>query len=108
MPYIYVHLMTMLVKTYLIVIAAVAGSSLRMSWFLSRPADFTAAIMMVFFMNLVYEGLLQIHIRLWNPLGFDINDYPQRRYQDYVWRATMQFLKKPEKILPSFIVRSPT
>ena len=100
--------MTMLVKTYLIVIAAVAGSSLRMSWFLSRPADFTAAIMMVFFMNLVYEGLLQIHIRLWNPLGFDINDYPQRRYQDYVWRATMQFLKKPEKILPSFIVRSPT
>lgn len=48
-PYIYVHLMTLLVKIYLIVIAAVAGSSLRMSWFLSRPADFTAAIMMASF-----------------------------------------------------------
>lgn len=43
--------MTVLVKVYLIVIAAVAGSSMRMAWFLSRPADFVAAILMVFFMN---------------------------------------------------------
>lgn len=34
---------------------------------------FVVSLWQVFFMNLVYEGLLQIHIRLWNPLGFDIN-----------------------------------
>jgi hypothetical protein len=46
-----VHLLTILVKVYLIVIAAVAGSSMRAAWLASRPADFLVAILMVFFMN---------------------------------------------------------
>ena len=36
---------------------------------------------MIFFINLTYEGLLHVHIRVWNPLGFDRNDFPQRRYE---------------------------
>ena len=34
-----------------------------------RPTDLFLAIVMIFFINLTYEGLLHIHIRVWNPLG---------------------------------------
>jgi hypothetical protein len=51
-----------------------------------------------------YEGLLHIHIRVWNPLGFDRNDFPQRRYLDWTWTATHQFLRPKKRILPSFIM----
>jgi hypothetical protein len=52
-----VHLMTVLVKVYLIVIAAVAGSSMRIAWLASRPVDFVVAILMLFFMNVSLSSL---------------------------------------------------
>ena len=47
---------------------------------------------------------MHIHIRVWNPLGFDRNDFPQRRYLDWTWTATHQFLRPKKRILPSFIM----
>ena len=91
-PYVYVHLMTLLVKVYLLVIAAVGGSCIKIAWMAGRPTDLFLAVGMIFFINLTYEGLMHIHIRVWNPLGFDRNDFPQRRYMDFVWAATHQVL----------------
>ncbi|EKX51630.1 hypothetical protein GUITHDRAFT_134521 [Guillardia theta CCMP2712] len=83
---------------------SVGGSALKVAWMASRPIDFMLAMLMIFFINLTYEGLLHIHIRVWNPLGFDRNDFPQRRYLDFVWTATHQFLLPMKRLLPTFMI----
>jgi len=103
-PYIYVHLLTLLVKVYLLVIAAVGGSCIKIAWMAGRPTDVFLAVVMIFFINLTYEGLMHVHIRVWNPLGFDRNDFPQRRYMDFVWSATHQFLYPAKRLKPSFLM----
>ena len=96
--------MTLLVKVYLLVIAAVGGSCIKIAWMAGRPTDLFLAVGMIFFMNLTYEGLMHIHIRVWNPLGLDRNDFPSRRYMDFVWAATHQVHRKCKIGLPRFCV----
>lgn len=96
-PYIYMQLLTCLVKLYLFVIAIVAGSSLRQA---NATIDLILPILLVFVANCAYEGIMQIHVRLWNPLGTDTSGFPVSKYLQFVWKSLEQLKDDDQDVIP--------
>mmetsp|Transcript_57735 Transcript_57735/g.141624 ORF Transcript_57735/g.141624 Transcript_57735/m.141624 type:complete len:878 (+) Transcript_57735:26-2659(+) len=103
-PYIYAHTLTCMVKLYLTVIALVAGSSLRLA---ESTMEKVLPLLLVCVANFAYEGIMQIHVRLWNPLGFDINAFPITKYMEFVYKTTHQLLEDDTVMLPTNIKTAP-
>lgn len=96
-PYIYMQLLTCMVKIYLIVVAVIAGSSMRAA---ETRLERILPTLLVLVANFAYEGILHVHVSLWNPLGSSINAFPCMKFLEFVWKTTHQFLKPPSIILP--------
>jgi len=91
-PYAYTHLMTCIVKINLLLVCGVAGSAISAGMF---NKDWLAVVMSYFVVlinNLVLEGLLRIHVVLYDPFGEDVCDFPLSRYMENAWIQTCQVL----------------
>jgi hypothetical protein len=87
-PYVYTHLMTLMVKLHLILVATVAGTFVGQGFEHGRWTDITWGYMLLLTNVIVYQGILYVHTVLVNPIRRGYNHFPEDAYIAFVETAT--------------------
>eukprot|EP00468_Gymnochlora_sp_CCMP2014_P000245 CAMPEP_0167743872 /NCGR_PEP_ID=MMETSP0110_2-20121227/2257_1 /TAXON_ID=629695 /ORGANISM="Gymnochlora sp., Strain CCMP2014" /LENGTH=635 /DNA_ID=CAMNT_0007628291 /DNA_START=445 /DNA_END=2349 /DNA_ORIENTATION=+ len=79
-PYIFVHLITLVAKVQLIVLSLWAGTFIRYGHDNESYAMLVWGYVLIIFSSLAIEGMLQMHSSLFSPFGYDAVDFPLHIY----------------------------
>jgi len=94
LPYIYVHLVTLIAKIQLIVVALWAGSLLRYGYDQEAYGTLVFGLLFVVFVNSLVEGMLQVHAALFSPFGYDAVNFPLHLYVRSIVSLSSQLRRK--------------
>jgi len=111
MPYMLAHLASVSAKIQLLVVALWAGEYIRFGYDQEAYATIAFGIVIVLFVNLVVEGMLQVteqmtidstirlllpqvHTALFNPFGYDAVDFPLHLYVRSVVTLSDELINK--------------
>lgn len=97
MPYIFVHLMTVICKVNLIFTSLACGTVVGQAVKQQQPLQIVIGYIIVILGNMLIEGLLRLHVVLSDPFGDDACDFPWQMLLDEmdteVQQMTEQFGK---------------
>lgn len=99
MPFPYAHLMAIIVKLHLLLVSAMAGTYVGRGFKQQQPGYVFWGYMILLFANIVFEGLLRLHVTLHNPFGDGVADLPVAMYLQENLKSTVGMLET-EKNLP--------
>jgi hypothetical protein len=93
-PYTYAHLLTLIVKIHLLMTTASAGTLVGHGLHEHQGINIFWGYIIIFISNLVLEGLLRIHVVLYDPFGDDACDFPLPQYEDYLLETTQTIVNQ--------------
>lgn len=89
-PYIFLHIVTLICKIHFIVIAIMMGSHIGRSILMDQWTQVILYYLVVVMSNILIEGLLRIHLVMKDPFGDDVCDFPwEDMFQDLVNETKM-------------------
>jgi len=91
LPYAYTHMVTLIVKLHLVFITLIAGTLVGQGVIAGTVSDVIYGYLLVILNNLVFEGLLRIHVVLTNPFGGRACDFPITMWLDQVATETSSY-----------------
>jgi hypothetical protein len=98
MPYIYIHLMTLICKVDLLFTSIACGTLVGQAIHNKQPLTVAISYLIVLLANMLIEGLLRLHVVLSDPFGDDNCDFPWSTYMKDVIRQCKIFKEQHDKM----------